>query len=170
MPWGIGLGKVWRRGFWSSSWKSLTPFTGWKMSTRRGWEQGQRWGRRRGGDLVKFPNVKELSSSSRPRDKFQDCIHSLISLLVFHFIQKFRLLLMWLRSELKMWIKLCMQCMTWMMSLLLQYKLAGFSLAKAGWGTSPIGQSTVRRIDPLQTSLYFHSSARVSNSWGKLHN
>ena len=112
------------------------------------------------------PYVKELSSSSRPGDKFQDCIHSLISLLVFHFIKKFRLLLMWLRSELKMWIKLCMQCMTWMMSLLLQYKLAGFSLAKAGWGTSPIGQSTVRRIDPLQTSLYFHSSARVSNSWG----
>ena len=27
---------------------------------------------------MKFPDAKELSSSSGPGDKFQDCIHSLI--------------------------------------------------------------------------------------------
>ena len=54
---------------------------------------------------MKFPDAKELSSSSGPGDKFQDCIHSLISLLVFQFKQKFKMLLMWLRCELKMWKK-----------------------------------------------------------------
>ena len=63
--------------------KKLDPFHWLEDVHKKRLRKGAAMGKR-GGDLVKFPDAKELSSSSGPGDKFQDCIHCIITCLSFH--------------------------------------------------------------------------------------
>ena len=63
--------------------KKLDPFHWLEDVHKKRLRKGAAMGKR-GGDLVKFPDAKELSSSSGPGDKFQDFIHCIITCLSFH--------------------------------------------------------------------------------------